>query len=207
RESLAVWFDEKRNAIVFEFDQMKAGLISLKNFRLRGRHNISNAMAATGAALALGVKADVIEQALSEFRGLSHRIEVVHESGGVTYIDDSKGTNVGAVVEAIDALPAPIILIAGGLDKGGDYAPLRKPLGEKVKLAIFNGAARDKMAEALEGSTKIESVATLREAVEHAARAARPGDTVLLSPACSSFDQFKDYAERGNVYKELVRAL
>lgn len=207
RESLAIWFDQKRNAIVFEFDQMKAGLISLKNFRLRGRHNISNAMAAAGAALALGVKSEVIERAFAAFKGLPHRIEVVHEKGGVTYIDDSKGTNVGAVVEAIDALAAPIILIAGGLDKGGDYAPLRRPLGEKVKLAIFNGAARDKMAAALEGSTQIESVATLREAVEHAARAARPGDTVLLSPACSSFDQFKDYAERGNVYKELVRAL
>jgi UDP-N-acetylmuramoylalanine--D-glutamate ligase len=207
RNSLAIWFDEKRNAIAFEFDQWKAGLISLKDFRLRGRHNISNAMAASAAALALGVKAEQIEHALASFRGLPHRIEVVHENGGVTYIDDSKGTNVGAVVEAIDALAAPIILIAGGLDKGGDYAPLRRPLEEKVKLAIFNGAARDKMAAALEGATKIESVATLKEAVEHAARAARPGDTVLMSPACSSFDQFKDYAERGNVYKELVRAL
>jgi UDP-N-acetylmuramoylalanine--D-glutamate ligase len=164
-------------------------------------------MAASAAALALGVKPDEIERALASFRGLPHRIEVVHENGGVTYIDDSKGTNVGAVVEALDALAAPIILIAGGLDKGGDYAPLRRPLEEKVKLAILNGAARDKMAAALEGTTKIESVATLKEAVEHAARAARPGDTVLLSPACSSFDQFKDYAERGNVYKELVRAL
>jgi len=111
------------------------------------------------------------------------------------------------VVEAIDAIAAPIILIAGGLDKGGDYAPLRRPLGEKVKLAILNGAARDKMAAALEGATRIELVATLREAVERAARAARPGDTVLLSPACSSFDQFKDYAERGNLYQKLVRAL
>ena len=207
RNSLAIWFDEKRNVIAFEFDQMKAGLISLKDFRLRGRHNISNAIAASAAALALGVKAEQIERALASFRGLPHRIEVVHERGGVTYIDDSKGTNVGAVVEAIDALAAPIILIAGGLDKGGDYAPLRRPLGEKVKLAIFNGAARDKMVAALEGATKIESVPTLKDAVEHAARAAQPGDTVLLSPACSSFDQFKDYAERGNVYKELVQAL
>jgi UDP-N-acetylmuramoylalanine--D-glutamate ligase len=205
----SIWFDEQANAIVFDFDFDDAprGRISLEGFRLRGRHNISNAMAAAAAALALGVEAEEIEGALASFRGLPHRIEVVHENGGVTYIDDSKGTNVGAVVEAIDALAAPIILIAGGLDKGGDYAPLRRPLGEKVKLAIFNGAARDKMAAALEGATQIESVATLREAVEHAARAARPGDTVLLSPACSSFDQFKDYAERGNVYKELVRAL
>jgi UDP-N-acetylmuramoylalanine--D-glutamate ligase len=203
----AIWFDEPANAMAYEFDNAHRGQVSLKRFRLRGRHNISNAMAAAAAALALGVAPDVIERALASFRGLPHRIEVVHEKGGVTYIDDSKGTNVGAVVEAIDALAPPIILIAGGLDKGGDYAPLRKPLGDKVKLAIFNGAARDKMAFALQGVTKIETVSTLREAVDHAARAARPGDTVLLSPACSSFDQFKDYAERGNVYKELVRAL
>jgi UDP-N-acetylmuramoylalanine--D-glutamate ligase len=205
----SIWFDEKTNAIVFEFDfqDKRRGRISLDGFRLRGWHNISNAMAASAAALALGVEAAEIERALASFRGLPHRIEVVHEHGGVTYIDDSKGTNVGAVVEAIDALAAPIILIAGGLDKGGDYAPLRRPLEEKVKLAILNGAARDKMAAALAGATKIESVATLKEAVDHAARAARPGDTVLLSPACSSFDQFKDYAERGNVFKELVRAL
>jgi UDP-N-acetylmuramoylalanine--D-glutamate ligase len=205
----SIWFDEQAHAIAFDFnfDDAPRGRISLEGFRLHGRHNISNAMAASAAALALGVKPAEIEGALASFRGLPHRIEVVHAFGGVTYIDDSKGTNVGAVVEAIDALAAPIILIAGGLDKGGDYAPLRRPLGEKVKLAIFNGAARDKMAAALEGATEIEMVATLKEAVEHAARAARPGDTVLLSPACSSFDQFKDYAERGNVYKELVRAL
>jgi UDP-N-acetylmuramoylalanine--D-glutamate ligase len=203
----SIWFDEQANAMAFDFDDAHRGRVSLKGFRLCGRHNISNAMAATAAALALGVQPDLIEQALASFRGLPHRIEVVHEKGGVTYIDDSKGTNVGAVVEAIDALASPIILIAGGLDKGGDYAPLRKPLGDKVKLAIFNGAARDKMAAALQGATKIETVPTLSEAVDHAARAARPGDTVLLSPACSSFDQFKDYAERGNVYKELVRAL
>ena len=205
----SIWFDEPANAIVFDFDfdHASRGRINLAGFRLRGWHNISNAMAASAAALALGVKAEQIERTLAAFRGLPHRIEVVHEHGGVTYIDDSKGTNVGAVVEAIDALEAPIILIAGGLDKGGDYAPLRRPLTEKVRLAIFNGAARDKMASALDGATRIESVATLQDAVEHAARAARPGDTVLLSPACSSFDQFKDYAERGNVYKELVRAL
>ena len=203
----SIWFDEPADVMAFDFDDARRGRISFKGFRLHGRHNISNAMAASAAALALGVTPETIQRALAEFRGLPHRIEVVHEKGGVTYIDDSKGTNVGAVVEAIDAIAPPIILIAGGLDKGGDYAPLRKPLGEKVKLAILNGAARDKMAAALDGATRIETVGTLAQAVEHAARAARPGDTVLLSPACSSFDQFKDYAERGNVYKELVRAL
>jgi UDP-N-acetylmuramoylalanine--D-glutamate ligase len=205
----SLWFADSENAIVFDLDFGRArhGRISLEGFRLPGRHNISDAMAASAAALALGVTAEQIERALGAFGGLPHRIEVVRAHRGVTYIDDSKGTNVGAVVEAIDAIPAPIILIAGGLDKGGDYAPLRRPLGEKVRLVILNGAARDKMAAALEGATQIELVATLSEAVERAARQARPGDTVLLSPACSSFDQFKDYAQRGDVYKELVRAL
>jgi UDP-N-acetylmuramoylalanine--D-glutamate ligase len=194
------------NAIRFDLGARR-GRISLENFRLKGQHNVANAMAASASALALNVEPETIERALAEFRGLAHRIEVVAEKSGVTYIDDSKGTNVGAVVEAIDALPAPIILIAGGLDKGGDYSPLLRPLHEKVRLAILNGAARTKMREALDGATTIDVVATLKDAVEHAARAARAGDTVLLSPACSSFDQFKDYAERGNVFKELVRAL
>ena len=134
----SIWFDEPANAIVFDFDFDDAprGRISLKGLRLRGRHNISNAMAASAAALALGVKPEEIERALASFRGLPHRIEVVHENRGVTYIDDSKGTNVGAVVEAIDALAAPIVLIAGGLDKGGDYTPLQT-------AARREGQARD----------------------------------------------------------------
>jgi UDP-N-acetylmuramoylalanine--D-glutamate ligase len=203
-DTASLWVEG--SSIVFDLGTRR-GKISLEKFRLRGRHNIANAMAASAAALALNVAPNQIELALASFRGLPHRIEFVAEKDGVTYVDDSKGTNVGAVVEAIDALPAPIILITGGLDKGGDYAPLRRPLKEKVRLAILNGAARTKMREALDGATMIDMVATLKEAVEHAARAARSGDTVLLSPACSSFDQFKDYAERGNVYKELVRAL
>lgn len=200
----ALWLDG--DSIAFDLGSQH-GRIELAGFRLAGRHNLANAMAASAAALALGVDAATISRALRGFSGLPHRIQFVRQKDGVTYIDDSKGTNVGAVIEAIDAVPAPIILIAGGLDKGGDYAPLRISVREKVKLAILNGAARDAMRSALADATEIISVPTLKEAVENAARAARPGDTVLLSPACSSFDQFKDYAERGNVYKELVRAL
>jgi UDP-N-acetylmuramoylalanine--D-glutamate ligase len=100
-----------------------------------------------------------------------------------------------------------VILIAGGVDKGGDYAPLRRSLRERVRLAILIGQAREKMRSALEGTTTIELAETLGEAVKRAATVAAPGDTVLLSPACSSFDQFKDYAERGEVFQKLVRAL
>jgi UDP-N-acetylmuramoylalanine--D-glutamate ligase len=131
----------------------------------------------------------------------------VCEKDGVTFIDDSKGTNVGAVIEALAGVRGPVILIAGGTDKGGDYAPLRAPLKEKVRLLILIGAAREKMRAALEGSTTIAPAPTLSEAVKLAASEARRGDSVLLSPACSSFDQFKDYAERGRIFQELVRAL
>ena len=193
--------------IIFDDGAGRRERIGLEHFRLPGRHNVANAMAAAGAALAMGVEAKVIESALAAFRGLAHRMELVAEREGVAWIDDSKGTNVASVVEALAAARAPVILIAGGVDKGGDYTPLRTPLREKVRLLILIGAARDKMRAALEGTTEIEVEQTLDEAVWRAAALARGGDTVLLSPACSSFDQFKSYAERGRIFQELVRAL
>lgn len=184
-----------------------SGRIAIAGFKLPGRHNLLNAMAAAAAALAMGVARQTIEHAFVGFTGLAHRTEFVREKDGVRYVDDSKGTNVGAVVEALAATRAPVILIAGGVDKGGDYGPLRAPLKEKVRMLILIGAAREKMRAVLEGATAIESVTTLADAVRMAASRARHGDTVMLSPACSSFDQFKDYAERGRVFQELVRAL
>ncbi len=196
----------ENDAIVYRLES-RAGQLALGGFALRGRHNLMNAMAAAGAALAMEVEAPVIERALAAFEGLPHRIELVRELSGVKFIDDSKGTNVGAVVEALAAVGGRVILIAGGMDKGGNYAPLLEPLREKVCRLILIGAAREKMAAALAGATEISSVATLSEALELAASTARPGETVMLSPACSSFDQFRDYAERGDLFKELVRAL
>jgi len=192
--------------LIFDI-RTRHGRISLKRLRLVGRHNIANAMAAAAAALVSGIEPRVIEAALADFAGLPHRMEFVVDRDGVTYIDDSKGTNVASVVEALAAVRAPVILIAGGMDKGGDYAPLREPLGEKVRLLILIGAARDTMGAALKDATEIELVQTLDEAVRRAAATARRGDTVLLSPACSSFDQFRNYAERGRIFQELVRAL
>jgi UDP-N-acetylmuramoylalanine--D-glutamate ligase len=200
----AVWLQGA--TMFFEIDARR-GRIDLGVLKLPGRHNQSNAMAATAAALALGAGPGAIEASLKECRGLPHRIEFVRERDGVRFFDDSKGTNVGSVLEALDAVTAPVILIAGGLDKGGDYRPLRQPLSSKVKLAILMGQARSKMLDALKGATHIESVDNLKDAVAIANRAAKAGDTVLLSPACSSFDQFENYAERGRIYQELVRAL
>jgi UDP-N-acetylmuramoylalanine--D-glutamate ligase len=200
----ALWNDG--GAIVFA-DGERLEQISLTEFQLPGAHNRSNAMAAAAGALAMGITPALIERALAQCRSLPHRIEPVGEKHGVTYIDDSKGTNIGAVIEALATVRAPVILLAGGVDKGGDYAPLIAPLREKVELLILYGAARDKMRAALAGSTTIAVVATLAEAVSVAASGAVPGATVLLSPACSSFDQFKDYAHRGRAFQELVRAL
>ncbi len=164
-------------------------------------------MAVAAAALVLGVEPQLIAGVVGKFRGLPHRLEFVRERGGVRYIDDSKGTNVGAAMVALEACAPPLIWIAGGVDKGGDYAPLCAPLRQKVRRALLIGQARERMCAALEGATEIELRATLDEAVERAGALARPGDTVLLSPACSSFDQFKDYEERGRIFKELVWAL
>jgi UDP-N-acetylmuramoylalanine--D-glutamate ligase len=200
----AIW--PEAGDLVFH-DGRRDGGIVMKDFRLPGSHNLANAMAAAAAALALDVSPNLIERAFASFPGLPHRLEFVRDRAGVTWIDDSKGTNVGAVAEALAAVPAPVILIAGGVDKGGGYAPLRAPLERKVKLLILIGAARDKMRAALSGATAIECVATLGEAVRIAAANSRRGDTVLLSPACSSFDQFSNYAERGRIFQKLVRAL
>ncbi len=185
----------------------RRGRLDLSRFKLPGRHNLSNAMAGAATALALGCEPGAIEEGLAAFKPLAHRIEFVREWRGVKFFDDSKGTNVGAVLEALEAVSAPVILIAGGVDKGGDYSPLVAPLKQKVKLVLLIGAAREKMHAALSGAAPAEMTETMAEAVKRAAQAARPGDTVLLSPACSSFDQFRNYAERGNIFKELARAL
>jgi UDP-N-acetylmuramoylalanine--D-glutamate ligase len=202
--SCAIWCEGDR--LVFN-DAGGSGQISLEGLKLPGRHNLLNAMASAAAALAMGITTEPIERSFAGFGGLPHRTELVRDKDGVRYIDDSKGTNVGAVVEALAATEGPVILIAGGVDKGGDYGPLRAPLEEKVKLLILIGAAREKMRTALAGATSIEAASGLAEAVRIAAAHGRSGDTVMLSPACSSFDQFKDYAERGRVFQELVRAL
>jgi UDP-N-acetylmuramoylalanine--D-glutamate ligase len=189
------------------FQPVFNGTIRMDGFRLPGAFNRANAMAATGGALVLKLPPEIIERTLTEFRGLPHRLEFVREKSGVTYLDDSKATNVGAVAQALAAVPAPVILLAGGVDKGGSYAPLRQPVKEKVSIVLLYGAARETIRAALAGSGRIECVECLPEAVQRAAAEAISGHTVLLSPACASFDQFKNYAERGRAFQELVRAL
>ena len=164
-------------------------------------------MAAVSAATLWGIPTAVVERVLARFTGLPHRLEWVATKNGVAYFDDSKGTNVGAVVQSLAGFVGPVILLAGGTDKGGDYSPLRVPLRSKVKKLILFGAARETMRRALMGVTDTVVVETLPEAVREAAAIACQGDTVLLSPACASFDQFRNYAHRGEVFRACVEEI
>ena len=174
---------------------------------IKGVHNLENAMAASAVALAAGADPSSVAAVLREFPGLEHRLEVVREKDGVTYINDSKGTNVGAVVKSVEGFSRPVILIAGGLDKGSDFSPLAGLFRDKVKLLILIGKAADKMAKALGASTETVFAKTLQDAVRRAEERAVSGDVVLLSPACASFDMFKDFEDRGRQFKEAVRKL
>ena len=180
---------------------------SLKSVKLQGVHNIENMMAAVAAAKCAGVSRRAIEQTLEEFPGLEHRLEFVREKDGVRYYNDSKGTNVGAVVKSLASFSAPVILLAGGVDKGGEYAPLADGVAKTVRRLILFGAAKQTIAAALGHLTTTVMVDDIGAAVRDAAAHGQAGDVVLLSPACSSFDQFNNYAERGRVFKQLVQAL
>jgi UDP-N-acetylmuramoylalanine--D-glutamate ligase len=179
----------------------------LRRVKIRGIHNVENMMAAVAMAKAVGVSQAAIQRALEEFPGLEHRLEFVRERDGVRFFNDSKGTNVGAVVKSLASFSAPVLLLAGGVDKGGDYGVLRKEIKQKVRRLILFGAAGQIIADALGDLTTTVRVRDLEAAVRDAAEHAQPGDVVLLSPACSSFDMFRNYAERGKAFKSLVRAL
>ena len=177
------------------------------NFKLKGIHNIENIMASIAAAKACGVSRDVILKTIEEFKGLPHRMELIREINGTSYYNDSKGTNIGALQKSLEGLNAPVILIAGGKDKGGDYRVLNDLIKNKVRHLILLGEAKNKIRDAFEGLTDIVTVESLKEAVDIASNKAEKGDVVLLSPACSSFDMFKDYKERGEVFRRLVEML
>jgi len=179
----------------------------LCHVKIQGVHNVENMMAAIAAAKAIGIPAQIIQQTLEEFPGLEHRLEFVREQDGVRYYNDSKGTNVGAVVKSLASFSAPVILLAGGVDKGGDYGVLRDGVRKTVKRLVLFGAAKEMMAKALGALTETVIVDDMEAAVRDAHQHARPGDVVLLSPACSSFDMFRNYAERGRVFRSLVQAL
>ncbi len=182
-------------------------VMSAGDIPLRGLHNVENSMAAIACARLAGAKLADIAAAIRTFPGVEHRIEFVRTLDGVDYYNDSKATNVDATLKAIDAFPGGLWIILGGKDKGSDYGPLRGPLGEKGRAALLIGAAADKIAGHLGDAVPLIRSGTIERAVSAARRQAQPGDTVLLAPACASFDQFDNYEHRGRVFKELVRRL
>jgi UDP-N-acetylmuramoylalanine--D-glutamate ligase len=161
-------------------------------------------MAASAMALLAGCPAWAVIDALRAFPGLEHRLEFVRELNGVSYFNDSKGTNVGAVMKSLESFSAPIILIAGGRDKAGDFTVLRHLIKERVKAAVLIGEASEKMRKAFGDITETIMAADFRDAVEAARRVAEKGDVVLLSPACASFDMFLNFEDRGRQFKKLV---
>jgi UDP-N-acetylmuramoylalanine--D-glutamate ligase len=164
-------------------------------------------MAALATTLLLGCDAAAARAALESFSGLPHRMELVATVNGASYYNDSKGTNVGSVVKSLESFSGNVILIAGGRDKGGEYEPLADLVRDRVKHLILLGEARDRIRDALGRLTDTVLVESLEEAVSEAHRLARPGDVVLFSPACSSFDMFRNYEERGDRFASLVRSL
>ncbi|WP_437309077.1 UDP-N-acetylmuramoyl-L-alanine--D-glutamate ligase [Sorangium sp. So ce388] len=189
-------------------DRVAGASYPLERVRLTGAHNLANACASVALAAALGAPAGAIAEALARFEGLSHRTALVADVDGVRYYDDSKGTNVGASVAALSGLrEEKAVLIAGGRDKLGDYAPLVAALRDRGRALVVLGEAADRIAAAASGVLPIARAASMDEAVVAARSLARPGDAVLLSPACSSFDMFRDYKDRGDAFVRAVREL
>jgi UDP-N-acetylmuramoylalanine--D-glutamate ligase len=197
----------RRDEIVFRREGVEEVVLQRQDIPLAGAHNEENVLAAVVAARLAAATPQAIAKGVRSFPGVEHRLEFVAEIGGVRYFNDSKATNVDATMKALDAFPGRILIILGGKDKGSDYTVLQKALREKALLALLIGAAAEKIEKQIAGSVAIERAETIERAVETASQAARPGDVVLLAPACASFDQFENYEHRGRVFKDLVRQL
>ena len=178
----------------------------LKN-SFRGRHNISNVLAAVAVARALDIDNEAVRLALREFRGVEHRQEYVMTINGVDWVNDSKATNINAMRTALAAVPDTAVLIAGGRDKGNDYASIAGLVRKKVSLLIALGESQEKIVSAFKGIVAVKVAASLEDAVLMAREAARPGQTVLFSPGCASFDMFKNFEDRGMQFKKCVHQL
>jgi UDP-N-acetylmuramoylalanine--D-glutamate ligase len=184
-----------------------AALLDTARMKISGLHNAANALAALALGEAAGLPMPTMLEALESFPGLPHRSQWIADAAGVRYVDDSKGTNVGATMAAVAGMPGPLVMIAGGQGKGQDFAPLAQAFRGKVRHAVLMGKDAAVLAAALEGVCTVETVASMPDAVAAAARMARAGDTVLLSPACASLDMFRDYGHRGDVFAAAVRNL
>jgi UDP-N-acetylmuramoylalanine--D-glutamate ligase len=200
-----IGIDESEGAIV---DRLRDHRYPVAEIRIKGAHNLLNVAAAIACASEAGAPRDAILRALAKFEGLAHRTAFVGEWSGVRYYDDSKGTNVGAAVAALKGLSeSRVVLIAGGREKHGAYGPLAEELKQKGRGLVLIGEAADRIAHETKGAVPQARAQSMAEAVALAASMAEPGDAVLLSPACSSFDMFRDYKDRGDVFVREVRTL
>jgi UDP-N-acetylmuramoylalanine--D-glutamate ligase len=207
-----VWFSGTRPAAGawLDGDTIQVGssaLLNVRDLRLRGRHNYENVMAAALIAQRAGATLPQIAGAAATFAPVEHRLEFVRDIDGVGYYNDSKATSVDATLKAIDAFSGGLWIILGGKDKGSDYTVLREPLRAKARAALLIGAAAAKIEKQLDSAIPTLRCGTLAAAIDRASHSAAPGDTVLLAPACASFDQFDSFEHRGRVFKELVNAL
>lgn len=195
--------------MIWRHDKKETEIVDVRELQLLGRHNYENVMAAVAISTAMGVPLDKIRKVIREFRAVEHRIEFVLERAGVKYYNDSKGTNPDAAIQAIKAMPGPTLLIAGGYDKQSEYDSWIEAFEGKVKYLVLIGQTRDKIAECAKahGFYDIMYAEDMSEAVRVCASYANMGDNVLLSPACASWGMFKDYEQRGEIFKECVRSL
>jgi len=201
---LGAWVREGN--ILFRDEERQREIMLASEIPLKGAHNLENVLAAVCAGALMGCAPEKIRQAVRDFKAVEHRLEFVATIRGVDYYNDSKATNVDATIKALESFPGDIHLILGGKDKGSDYSVLNDLLRERVKRVYTIGAAAEKIESQIKG-TEVEHAETLEHAVRKANAAAQAGDVVLLAPACASFDQFKSYEHRGQVFKEIVRGL
>jgi UDP-N-acetylmuramoylalanine--D-glutamate ligase len=192
--------------ILFRDGTQQREIMQVSEIPLKGAHNLENVLAAVCAGALMGCAPEKIRQAVREFKAVEHRLEYVATIRGVDYYNDSKATNVDATIKALESFPANIHLIVGGKDKGSDYTVLNDLLRQRVKRVYTIGAAAGKIESQIKG-VEVVHAETLENAVRKANAVALPGDVVLLAPACASFDQFKNYEQRGQVFKEIVRGL
>jgi UDP-N-acetylmuramoylalanine--D-glutamate ligase len=193
--------------ITIRIDAEESGIIKADEIRIKGIHNLENALAASLIASLCHVKPGAMKEILLSFPGLEHRMEFVDEIKGVRFYNDSKGTNIGSVIKSLESFEKDVILILGGRDKGGDFTALRDSIRRKVKGIVVIGEARDKIISHLGNCTDIHVEEGMAQAVEKAFRIAEPENTVLLSPGCASFDLFDDFEQRGRVFKDHVKKL
>jgi UDP-N-acetylmuramoylalanine--D-glutamate ligase len=193
--------------IVVDIPGKEKTFFNRDQFRLPGIHNLENLMGTILASLALGLRPDTVQEAINGFEGLPHRLEFVGRVRGIEFYNDSKATNIDSAIRSIESFDRSLILIAGGRHKGSDYSPLVKAAEGRVKRAIFLGEAKDLMAHSFKNNIPFDLVDSMEDAVSSAFLKAGTDDVVLLAPACSSFDMYRDYVHRGNVFKESVKSL